>query len=209
MRTLPTGSIFLRQKNIIALLINRIMQNVGLSVRGFDSSVDSVWLIAIYLPIIKCFELLEDWHYLYKCLWTYPFLSWADRLSRRVPLVWDTPWLCVNGRTAWSTCPVFPGQLLWGAALLFNKVCLKNTPITSCCFGFEESYYLNVDIQAGLLESQMLPALTWSPVSWQLAGPGPAIGRIQVGQHNLIFSQTQHNHILVVSATALFHREIK
>lgn len=184
------------------------MQNVGLSVRGFDSSVDSVWLVAIYLPIIKCLELREDWHYSYKCLWTYPFLSLADRLSR------GFLWFGTHPGSVWmerlhELHSQFSQGSCSGCCFIIQQSLFKKHPNYLRMLWLEESHYLNVDIQAGLLESQTLPALTWSPVNCQLAGPGPAMGRIQVGQHSLIFSQTQHNHILVVSATALFRREIK
>lgn len=98
------------------------MQNVGLSVRGFNSSFDLVWLVTIYLPIIKCFELLEDWHYLYKYLWTYLFLSRADRLSGRVPLAWDTPWLCANGT------PSFPRATALGCFFIIQQSLFKKHP---------------------------------------------------------------------------------
>lgn len=41
----------------------------------------------------------------------------------------------------WNSCmnytPNFPRATALGAALSFNKVCLKNTPITSGCFGLK------------------------------------------------------------------------
>lgn len=75
----------------------------------------------------------------------------ADLLPRWIHLTWGTPWLCVYEHCVNCT-PIFAQGSCFEVLLYnFNKVCLKNTPISYWCLGLKESHCLKADIQEGLL----------------------------------------------------------